>query len=289
MNSFDDLKQKYSNNEFTSESEKLLFEGLDYIREQRYLYKYGTTEKSIENFINSVIYFNSPINFNDKRDCSLKLLTASDKYGLDILRKTLETQSHQKYTDQQIEKLYNNNDDIKYKIIPSAFEDTKRFIVSKVLVTCFASNYDNELMWAHYTNKHTGICIEYDGHELIRHLGQTPKFPIFLKVRYISNIKPIVLDGTDNKGKLASWLAYKKDDWAYEEEIRCLFMNRDDITANPLPIPKTIYKSVYLGSDISSKDKDKILKHVADEKPWVKVYEMTMGNDLTLAAKEVLV
>src|SRR5690606_705982 len=126
------------------------------------------------------------------------------------------------------------------------------------------------------------------GYGLIRHFSQRPKSPSFLKVRYINNIKPIVLDGADNKGKLVSWLAYKKDDWAYEEEIRCLFMNRDDITANPLPIPKTIYKSVYLGSDISAEDKDKILKHVADEKPWVKVYEMNMENDLTLSAKEVI-
>src|SRR5690606_666326 len=154
MNFFDDLKQKYSNNEFTSESENLLFEGLDYIREQRYLYKYGSAEKSIENLINSVIYFNSPINFNDKRDCSIKLLTASDKFRLSILRKVLQTQSHQKYTDRQIENLY-NNDNIRYKIIPSALEDAKKSLASRVLVTCFTSKYNNELMWPHYTDKHT--------------------------------------------------------------------------------------------------------------------------------------
>lgn len=59
---FDELKQKYLRGEFTSESEKLLFEGLDFLWEQRYLYKYSNADKGIGNLVKSQIYFNSPVN-----------------------------------------------------------------------------------------------------------------------------------------------------------------------------------------------------------------------------------
>lgn len=38
----------------------------------------------------------------------------------------------------------------------------KEFL-SKLTAVCFsASGWDNQLMWAHYANSYSGICVEYD-------------------------------------------------------------------------------------------------------------------------------
>ena len=44
--------------------------------------------------------------------------------------------------------------------------------LSKLTVVCFsASGWDNQLMWSHYANSYSGICIEYDFQEMNKFIG----------------------------------------------------------------------------------------------------------------------
>lgn len=38
---------------------------------------------------------------------------------------------------------------------------------SSLGICCFSDTYDNELMWAHYTDNYSGICVEYSTKQLL--------------------------------------------------------------------------------------------------------------------------
>lgn len=58
--------------------------------------------------------------------------------------------------------------------------------LSKLTVTCFsASGWDNQLMWSHYANSYSGICVEYDFEKMDKFIG------FMYPVKY-SSVRPTV-------------------------------------------------------------------------------------------------
>ncbi len=80
-------------------------------------------------------------------------------------------------------------------------------------VYCLSSNADSELMWAHYSNKHQGIRLEYDaGNELfsqalkLSYQEDYPLFDLTAETEY-ENVIP---------------LTTKSAAWSYEDEYRLI-------------------------------------------------------------------
>ena len=112
------------------------------------------------------------------------------------------------------------------------------------------------LMWAHYAEKGTGLCVGFDetaaifvessfsGTQLI---GINP-------VRYSSD-RPTI-DGRPEAERFVEMALTKSKDWEYEQEVRCIrnFADRDDrrIRFDPSDV-----KEIILGSSIS---KESVLK-----------------------------
>lgn len=97
-------------------------------------------------------------------------------------------------------------------------------------VCCFSTERTSTLMWSHYANSNTGICIEYDFNNLAaNHLYKKMIFP----VAYSNS--PINLHNllTDEKGEIYKYpldaavlcaALNKADVWKYENEWRLVFM-----------------------------------------------------------------
>ncbi len=80
-------------------------------------------------------------------------------------------------------------------------------------VYCLSSKPDSELMWAHYSNKHQGICLEFDaGNEL---------FKIALKLSYRVDYPLFDLTTEDEDENLMP-LTTKSAAWDYEDEYRVI-------------------------------------------------------------------
>ena len=81
----------------------------------------------------------------------------------------------------------------------------------------FSEAYDNELMWAHYADQFTGICIAYSLSKLLRKLGDDATF-----VRmYYNEVVPTVYHVKKNPDDLAKMvLSNKNYRWLYEREWR---------------------------------------------------------------------
>jgi hypothetical protein len=140
------------------------------------------------------------------------------------------------YSDELIKKHFPNQDIMKVKELQY---DTFGWGVCS-----FSTKKDSFLMWSHYTNNHTGICIEFD-------TSKDTKFERLNKINYSDDF-PIIMDFEDivTKGILR-----KTTNWDYEEEWRLIMAGGGDEKIN---FNIKSIKKIYLGYRISNDNIEKI-------------------------------
>lgn len=114
-------------------------------------------------------------------------------------------------------------------------EDTMKLIREQIQysVCCFTEQDDNILMWSHYAENHSGICLMYD-------LSETPElWPVFNPVVY-SDDYPIC-DSYDEVNKKGIFT--KSKHWSYEREWRVL----NFATSGKMTINKKSLKGIIFG------------------------------------------
>ncbi len=79
-------------------------------------------------------------------------------------------------------------------------------------ISCFSAVRDDILMWAHYADKHRGLCFEFDGSDNCLFFGEAQA------VEY-EDYTPIPL-GEDNIRQMIRVLLTKAKHWSYEREYR---------------------------------------------------------------------
>lgn len=111
-------------------------------------------------------------------------------------------------------------------------------IKDKARISCFSARNDSILMWSHYADSHTGVCLEFE---------EDRKF--FKKVLYsddkhyfelydISSIclahhftkTPMTFQEEQYADKMLKPFYTKSTDWSYEKEIRCVLSNDEPNT-----------------------------------------------------------
>lgn len=163
-------------------------------------------------------------------------------------------------------------------------EKFKEFFLETKKILCLTSEFDNLLMWSHYANSHTGICIEYTPFttveiEYLRRqkvFGNSPVDRLLItqnarRVKYKSK-KEIdeyldslpesdleymklheqsVSDGTADLfySKISEALTIKHESWSYENEYRII---HDGNNRNFHPGKTT---KIFLGAKMSPQDK----------------------------------
>jgi hypothetical protein len=95
-------------------------------------------------------------------------------------------------------------DKIKRKALNLAREDWG----SDKGVLCFSSDWCDPVIWAHYSDKHRGLCL---GFEIPDNAGKT--------IQYVS--ERLSLPERPELDDATAWVYTKYENWAYEKEIRC--------------------------------------------------------------------
>lgn len=138
------------------------------------------------------------------------------------------------------------------------------------LIGCLCTDYKNRLMWSHYADSHKGFCVEYDfsGKDKLALINHP--FPI-----HYSECRPLIpwntaVENTAEKlketsDKIMLGLLAKDSTWEYENEWRILISS--DESPN-LKMPKIT--CIYLGVNISEKNKRKILRIAKEQNIIVK-------------------
>jgi len=112
------------------------------------------------------------------------------------------------------------------------FREAKDEINGSTGLLCFSRSWKNPLLWGHYAERHTGICLGFDVTD-----------ELLAPVIYARRLLKISLDRRHAKPRLRSaqvnkLMRTKFADWKYEDEVR-LFVELD---------PKTIESGMYFYS-----------------------------------------
>lgn len=113
------------------------------------------------------------------------------------------------------------------KISMSGFEDINadmnKITRKMVRIACFSTSPKNLPMWHHYTNGHTGICLEYDTEKIENIYSINSLFPVYY-VQKLPDMTKMVAHKRDSMLRFFDFQAiHKLEDWSYEKEWRLLY------------------------------------------------------------------
>jgi hypothetical protein len=116
----------------------------------------------------------------------------------------------------------------------------------------FGEVHDHELMWAHYADKYSGICIAYSFSKLLDNLDDDISF-----VRmYYNEMVPIVRHNRQEPEDTAKMvLSYKNYRWLYEREWRMFAPQGKADYGN-----KSCITHVYLGSRVDTAKRARMIR-----------------------------
>jgi len=163
-------------------------------------------------------------------------------------------------------------------------------------ISCFSERYDNALMWSHYANRHTGICVEYD-FSLFKP-NEKPLLQLFpviytnkreclpTNVTYDENWKPYLSNSPFTLYQIIKNLISKSDVWNYEQEWRLIGFFKE-LTEQKwhLPIISKIYLGVNFDCEYNLKQnmKEKIVKLAIEKSiPVFQVYLSTATYEMKI-------
>jgi len=214
------------------------------------IYKYHPINNHLYDLIlNHEIWFSNPNSFNDPYDCNIHIKPLKSKEELyRALKKINKGKEIDKDTVNKIE----NADESKLNTFYDTLQNSSFFINRVLGISCFSYNFDNTLMWSHYTNNHKGVCLRFE-----------PKydkefFRLSLDVQYTKKY-PIIDLVKDNPIVVLSKLSrYKHINWKYEDEIRIGSFDGSGIKK----FKPNFLREIILGCCCSQKDIDSIIKLV---------------------------
>lgn len=169
---------------------------------------------------------------------------------------------------------------------------------------CSLSKVNDELlMWTHYCNNQSGICIGLDIDNIIKNVH--PLFdstfcePLVEEVQY----RDIRQRPDFKKVPWDYQLVTKDKRWEYEQEVRLISPHATHILAefpesaksndatelrDYLPLKGECFESIYFGVNIDPREMEKIIKHMRKLNPNIKLYQMKVDEDaFRLNAEEI--
>jgi hypothetical protein len=209
----------------------------------------------------------SPINFNDPYDCSINCqlnelnnedISKIKEYYLykSEISKEQTIGLDEMNSDNFKALLYNSHSEAQ-NIIKKSFQETRG-------VSCFSEVNDELLMWAHYSNKHKGFCLEFktsiEPFNKIRKVNYLDGFPKFDPVSLIIE--------KSNDLLLAPYFTKSKR-WNYEKEWRLIHYEGGTLYT----YPANSLKAIYFGPKIDEQFRDLICLIMCGQNPDVELYQ----------------
>jgi Protein of unknown function (DUF2971) len=195
----------------------------------RRLYHYqGASPAYLRDILkNQRVYFSNPKNFNDPWDCSpyfhviVKDPESRRKWGerLDPIYHNLPVDLRAKLEIGQLGNWY-DNEELLRKSIDGLTQSQRQITTERWRVYCLTPHPDSVLMWAHYAEKHQGVCLEFE--------SRTKQVGNAYRVVYQDTLPVIGPDDFDTIEKIFdAVLLTKSREWSYEDEYRILARDED--------------------------------------------------------------
>jgi hypothetical protein len=210
-----------------------------------HLYKYESfSTQSLLNLKSQVLYFGSPLQFNDPYDSALRVPIAQpSNAALERLRNHYLTKEKLPH-DRKVQLLNATADELRASFMlggaQALQEITENFLKNRG-VTCFSESNDNLLMWSHYGGKYKGFCLEFS--------TQHSSFGKIWQVNYEKVLPRIELEPLLTSHSLdfiQTLFCTKSEAWSYEREWRAIHNE----AGTRYGYPAECLTGVYFGPDI---------------------------------------
>ena len=221
------------------------------------LFRYISLNDDNERFVRRLlcenyIYFSKPSQFNDPFDCKAHWSIGETeeekiKFFTFILKQCGTSLDH---VDE--EEVKSNLIKMNWQKDPTKHQQVKDIIdplVENTGVLCFTEKPDNLLMWAHYAQNHTGLCIQFDFDE---HGLLDEKCD---KVIYSKNYPLVNLAKEPEENWAKIFLLTKSKDWEYEHEWRFIDLRG----SGEKVVPHNFVRGIIFGLRMLDKNKNKII------------------------------
>lgn len=237
------------------------------------LYKYEAFSiQSLENLKNQVIFFGSPLKFNDPYDCALSpsIVEPSDEDVEKIRAHYLAQPNVPEGTRRQFQQL--SIGDLRIKFLRAgrnALDDEIRKFQQKRGISCFAERPDNLLMWSHYAGHYKGFCLEFrtdtEPFQKIRPVKYSIQMPAFDLVAMLCD---------RDFDQVMDLFCTKSLDWQYEREWRAIH----EEAGTAYTYPAEALTGVYFGPEASYTAIEIIALVLAGQNEHVKLWTGTRSR-----------
>ncbi|HTF94723.1 MAG TPA: DUF2971 domain-containing protein [Cellvibrio sp.] len=227
------------------------------------LYHYQSFKKEyLEQLLRDrTIYCSNPSSFNDPWDCKPWFNTSLLDDETECQRHMDFIKEHANFEDEILNMLAGNRiklEEMLNRLSMGMARDNDRCF----RIYCLTPDPTNSLMWSHYANKHSGICLEYDTHNAV--IGSAWKVEyneLFPNIKlYEKTVDPLV------------HLLHKSNVWSYEHEYRVIArepQGKPNYDESPLccregilSLPDGALKSIIIGCNANYEEIFDLIKSI---------------------------
>jgi len=241
------------------------------IRSPEVLYRYrhlaGKHREWTEKIITeSILHFASPTRFNDSFDCKVhyRKLTATNSelkkwYG-NLIKKALPHLSREQRRGKAV-KDFKGFDRKNFQI---GMTKSLQAAVDNVGVLSLSTSRDSVVMWSHYAESHTGLCLGFSP-------GKNPDFFARAQaVDYVVEYPDIEMLRDSPERQVEAFLLTKAIGWKYEDEWRII--DHKTGSGNKVFLEHALVE-IILGANMDANDREFISNSIMKRKRPVSVFE----------------
>jgi hypothetical protein len=225
-------------------------------------YKYSTLSNdisdsnriySLENLANNVLFFQKPVEFNDPFDSTYCIVPCPVKDFEKGVRKAISDRYPEFPSAEVDKKVLEVCAARKPEEVLTQYKRLKDDLFKRLGILCLAPNNTDILMWSHYADGHSGICLEIDFANCYKYLAAQHPIILVGAVGYSDDFPSENLmssylseDKNDALAEIQNVLFTKSTHWSYEREVRIICL---DLGGKAVKFGDSIYKSVTIGAD----------------------------------------
>jgi len=219
------------------------------------LYRYRKiNQHTLDSILKNELWFSTPQSFNDPYEFIHAItLNSTDQDWQAFLLKFLKSR-YPGAEDDYIEQLPEFENTIREvrsnpERMPRFLSATENKMRSTLGVCCFSARNDSILMWSHYADKHSGICLEFD-------TSINPKDfeDRIFEVKYCSAYTELNIRDIDYSELARRMVSSKSDQWEYEQEYRIL-----SFTPGAVPYVNSSLTGIVFGCRCSDTDRQSVM------------------------------
>lgn len=206
--------------------------GLDQKQFPQILYKYTSFDNLKLILEHQTIKFSKISEFNDIKECFAVLDCECSREEWQKYLILVAPHQPKRIIEETLDAIMNDPEHAK-SVVREAISSTNE----NLGILCLAENSDINLMWAHYTDNHKGVCLEFALAQDLDTFCFPKKVEYDDEINKYNYIKSYLINGGN---EATNSIYHKSSDWGYEKEWRIVRINGAEIVKFKIEALRTI-------------------------------------------------